>query len=208
MTSYTLPKPFHYNSLSITIEGRREAGDVYNTIIADEPVRAEPPKGAVEKYTRLMTKEPLTKEEGAFLYEECWIDVYYKGQRYGYQMAKDIWTYSARSIPELPLLHSWLYQIIGRAKPNHSCAIETIRSWNENCTKYLLGTIDTIQVLVSFKLRGHVLNIRLSNCWREDKVTYNTKTEVTDFPFYYSEIKNQVIGWAITFYKCERAIGK
>jgi len=188
------------------VEPSPTAFEKYNCIISGEQVRAEVPIEAKTECERLFGKKNRTALECDFLHHNYWVNVYYKGERYGYHGINDNWTTSAHSLPELPLLHDWVYSILGKRRPKIDSAIVTIKSWEEKGAIHALGSFASIRVQVAFKPRGFVLNFLLNDESRwEDKASFNTKTGQGYFPFYYSEAQSKIIGWANQVYEENRA---
>jgi hypothetical protein len=164
--------------------------------IAGAPVRAEVPIEAKTECERLLRKSNRSDADNRYLHDNYWVNVYYKNERHSYHGINDIWTYSARELPELPLLHEWTYSILGKNKPQINEEISTVETWEEKGIIHALGSHASIQVQVSFKPRGYVLAFLLKDELRwEDKASYNTKTGQADFPFYYSNAQGRIIKW-------------
>lgn len=181
------------------------AFDNFTGEIAGVPVKAEVPIEAKAECERLLKKKNRTDSENEFLYYNYWVNVYYKNERHGYHGINDVWTYSARDLPEFPLLYDWIYTILGKKKPKIGGDIEITRSWEEKGTIHVSGNFASIRVQVSFKPRGFVLNFLLNDESRwEDKASFNTKTGQNDFPFYYSEAQGKIIEWAKRIYEEKR----
>jgi hypothetical protein len=172
------------------------AFDYFTSDIAGSPVRAEVPIEGKAKCERLLNKKTRTVLENDFLHHNYWVNVYYKDERHGYHGINDNWTSSAHNIPELPLLHDWVYSILGKKRPKIDGDIVTIKSWEEKGAIHALGSFASIRVQVSFKPRGSLLNFLLNDESRwEDKASFNTKTGQGYFPFYYSDSQSKIIEW-------------
>jgi len=169
----------------------------FSTTITGAPVRAEVPVEAKAMCDKLLRKPNRTWSENEYLHKNYWVTVYYKGERHGYHGVGDIWTHSARQLPELANLHDWVYSILGKKKAEVNGSITTIRTWEEAGTLYALGATDSLSVKLSFKPRGFVLSFALNDNLRwEDKGSYNTRTGHAEFPHYYSSAQLKIIEWA------------
>ena len=185
------------------------AFDIFTCEIAGSPVRAEVPVEAKAKCERLIRKSNRSVSENEFLHNNYWVNVYYKNEHHGYHGINDIWTYSARDLPELPLLHNWIYSILGKKKPKITGVITTVRTWEDQGTIYALGSFDTIRVQVSFKPRGFVLGFLVNDDSRwEDKASFNAKTGQGDFPFYYSDTQGKIVEWGKNIFEEKRPRSK
>lgn len=181
------------------------AFEQYNCTIAGEQARAEVPIEAKAECERLLKKKNRTASECDYLHSNYWVNVYYKGERYGYHGINDNWTTTAHNLPELPLLHDWVYSILGKKRPSIDSDLVTIKSWEEKGAIYALSSFASIQVQMSFKPRGFVLNFLLNDESRwEDKASFNTKTGQGEFPFYYSEAQSKITEWACRMYEEKR----
>jgi hypothetical protein len=177
----------------------------FSATIAGFPVRAEVPIETKAKCDRLLAKPNPTLSDNEYLNQNYWVTIYYKGQRHGYHGVKDIWTHSARELPELVSLHDWIYSILGKKKTDVSGGITTIRTWQEDGTIYALGVHDSLSIILSFKPRGYVLNFALNDNLRwEDRCSYNTRTGHSDFPYYYSSAQLKIIEWACEVFQQNR----
>lgn len=177
----------------------------YNSTVAGEQVRAEVPIEAKAECERLLKKKNRTASECDFLHNNYWVNVYYKGERYGYHGINDNWTTPAHNLPELPLLHDWVYTILGKKRPTIDGDIVTIKSWEEKGAMHVLGSFASIQVHVSFKPRGFVLNFLLNDESRwQDKASLNAKTGQGEFPFYYSNAQSKITEWGNQVYEENR----
>jgi len=183
----------------------QEVRDSFSGMIAGVPIRAEVPTEAKAKCDKLLRKQNRTSYDNEYLNDNYWVNVYYKGQRHGYHGVSDIWTYSARDLPELPSLHDWVYSILGKKKAEVSGTITTIRTWEEKGAIHVLGAYNSLSVEVSFRPRGLVLSFVLKDDLRwEDKASYNTKTGHSEFPFYYSATQPNIIEWAAGVFEQKR----
>jgi len=72
----------------------------FTTEIAGARVLARVPVAAKKTCERLMRKSDHNEDEGEYLHENYWVKVHYRGQLYGYKGTDDIWTYSARDLPD------------------------------------------------------------------------------------------------------------
>lgn len=184
----------------------------YNTFsseIAGVPISAEVPSEAKTKCDELLRKSSRTVDEDEYLHNNYWVNVYYKGERHGYHGINDIWTYSARDLPELPLIHDWIYSILGTKKAEISGDLTTETVREEKGMFYVYGTYGSINVHLSFKPRGYVLSFIINDKFRwNDKASYNTKTGQSDFPFYYSNAKEKISTWAKAVFEENRTSGK
>jgi putative phage-type endonuclease len=161
-------------------------------------VRAEVPIESKHRCDQLLRKPELSREEAEYLHDNYWVTVYYKGDRHGYHGVSDIWTYSARDLPELTSLHDWMYLILGKKKADITMAILTSNVWEEGGTIRALGGCNSFAVELSFRPKGHVLSFVLKDSLRwKDKCTYNTKTGRSDFPYYYSSVQSKIVDWAV-----------
>jgi len=184
------------------------ASDNFNGVIDGEPVKADVPIEAKAECERLLKKN-RTDSENEFLHHNYWVNVYYKNERHGYHGINDVWTYSARDLPEFPLLYEWIYTILGKKKPKINGDIVTAKSWEEKGTTHVSGNFASIRVQVLFKPRGFVLNFLLNDESRwEDKASFNTKTGQNDFPFYYSDAQAKIIEWGTRVYEESRMKSK
>jgi len=178
------------------VEPSPVAYEDFTSEVAGAPVRAEVPVEAKAECERLLKKSNRTDSDNTYLHHNYWVNVYYKNQRHSYHGINDIWTYSARDLPELPLLHDWIYAILGKKKPQINEDIATIKTWEEKGTIHAHGSYASIRVQVSFKPRGYVLAFSLKDDLRwEEKASCNTKTGQADFPFYYSNVQEKIIEW-------------
>jgi hypothetical protein len=181
------------------------AYDNFTYEIAGAQVRAEVPTEAKAECERLLRKTKRTDSENEYLHDNYWVNVYYKNQRHGYHGIDDIWTYSARNLPELPLLHDWIFSILGKKRPKITGDVTTVKTWEEKGTIYALGSYASIRVQVSFKPRGFVLGFLVKDDLRwQEKASYNTKTAQGDFPFYYSHVQGKIIEWGKAIFEGER----
>lgn len=181
------------------------AVESFNGKIAGEPVKAEVPIEAKAECERLLKKKNRTDSESEFLYYNYWVNVYYKNERHGYHGINDVWTHSARDLPEFQLLYDWIYTILDKTKPKIHGDIATSKFWEEKGIMHTSGNFSSIQLQVSFRPRGFVLNFLLNDESRwEDKASFNTKTGQTDFPFYYSEAQAKIIEWGKRVYEENR----
>ena len=182
----------------------QEACDSFSHIIAGVPVRAEVPIESKAKCDKLLRKPNRSAYDNEYLNSNYWVNVYYKGERHGYHGVSNIWTYSARELPELPLLHDWVYSILGKKKAEIEENITTVKTWEEKGTIHALGTHDSLSVEVSFRPRGFVLSFVVKDDLRWDKGSYNTRIGHADFPFYYSSAQGKIIEWAIEVFEQKR----
>jgi hypothetical protein len=186
-------------NFSVSLETRTvEAPPVahFSGEIAGAPARAEVPIEAKTECERLLRKSNRSDADNTYLHDNYWVNVYYKNERHAYHGINDFWTYSARDLPELPLLHDWIYSILGKKRPQINENISTIKTWEEKGTIHALGSYTSIRVHVSFKPRGYVLAFLLNDELRwEDKASYNTTTGEAHFPFYYSDAQAKIIEW-------------
>ncbi len=114
--------------------------------------------------------------------------------------------YSARNLPELPLLHDWIYEILEKKKPDAPKEIHTIKVWEENGIVYALGRFSLIEIELSFKTRGYTLNFSLKEIFRwKDRANYNTKNNKSDFPYYYSVAEQKIINWGKNIFDEKKA---
>ena len=197
------------NNLAIGTERdkTREGYSSFSGEIAGVLVRAEVPVESKAKCDKLLCKAKRTAADNEYLHDNYWVNVYYKGQRHGYHGISDIWTYSARSLRELPLLHDWVYSILGKKRAEIKGAITTVKTWEEKGTIYVLGTYASLNVKVSFKPRGSVLSFMIKDDLRwEDKASHNIKTGQSDVPFCYSKAQEKIIEWGKSVFK-EKRIG-
>lgn len=179
--------------------------DNFSSEIAGEPVRAEVPTETRAECERLLQKQKRTDSENDYFHYNYWVNVYYKGERHGYHGISDIWTYSARSLSELPLLHDWIYSILGKKKAEIKGDITTVKTWEEKGNIHVLGIYASVNVKVSFKPRGFVLSFLIKDDLRwEDKASYNTKTGQGDFPYYYSNARGKIIEWGKSVFEENR----
>ena len=160
-----------------TVEPASIAYETFTAEIGGEPIKAEVPIEAKAECERLLRKSNRTAADNTYLHENYWVTVYYKNERHGYHGINDLWTYSARELRELPLLHDWIYSILGKKKPEVHGEITTVKTWEEKGSVFAVGSNATVRVQVSFKLRGNVLAFLLEEepRWKE-KASYNTKT--------------------------------
>lgn len=168
-------------------------------------MRAEVPVEAKTNCEKLLRKPDLTWSEDEYLRKNYWVSVYYKGQRHGYHGVRDIWTHSARQLPELTNLHDWIYSILGKKKAEVNGNITTIRIWEEDGTFYAFGAHGSLSVTLSFKARGFVLGFALDDNLRwEEKCSYNTRTGHSNLPHYYSSAQVKIIEWATEVFQQKR----
>lgn len=156
----------------------------------------------------MLRKKDRTNYENEFLYNNYWVNVYFKGVRHGYHGLNDYWTYSARDLPEISLLHEWIYKIMEKNKLTLPENILTVTSWDERGTIYVKGQSGSFMVQVYFKPRGFILNFALNDDNRYDNKesfnkkdnegSFNTKTGEAHFPFYYSDVQSKIIEWGKT----------
>ena len=185
------------------------AYDTFSSEIEGVPIRAEVPIEAKIKCDELLLKPNTTSDEDEYLHDNYWVNVYYKGVRHSYHGVNDLWTYSARDLPELPLIHEWIYSILGKKKAAIDGDFTTETPRDEKGTIYVYGTCNSLNVHLSFKPRGHVLSFVISDESRcNDKASYNTKTGQSDFPFYYSTAQEKIIAWARAVFEEKRSPGK
>lgn len=203
------------NVPSLTFSVRSEIVETsipYNTFtteIAGTPIRAEVPYEAKAKCENLLLKLNRSFADNEFLHENYWVNVYFKGIRHGYHGINDLWTYSARDLPELPLIHDWIYSILGKKRPEIHGDLTIEKTWEDEGMIYVLGTYSTINVQLSFKPRGYVLNFMIKDNLRwADKASFNTKTGQSDFPFYYSLAREKIIAWAKRVFEEKRSRSK
>ena len=88
----------------------------FTTEIAGARVLARVPVAAKKMCERLMRKSDHNEDEADYLHENYWVEVHYRGQLHGYKGTDDIWTYSARNLPEFLLLYEWMSLILGKRK--------------------------------------------------------------------------------------------
>lgn len=198
------------NVPSITFSVRSEIVETpipvntFTTEIAGTPIKAEVPYETKAECEKLLLKD-RSFEDNQFLHENYWVNVYFKGVRHGYHGINDLWTYSARDLPELPLIHDWIYSILGKRRPEILGDLTMEKTWEDKSTIYVLGTYDTINVQLSFKHRGYVLNFVIKDNLRwPDKVFFNTKTGQSNFPFYFSLAQEKIIAWAKRIFEKNR----
>lgn len=195
-------------TLTLSIEKVEPPSVVYDNFsseIAGEPIRAEVPREAKAECERLIRKSNRTHGENEYLHYNYWVNVYYKGERHGYKGIGDIWTYSARSLPELPLLHEWIYLILGTRKAEIGGEIKTVETWEESGNICTLGKHSSVKIKLFFKPKGFVLSFLIEDAlrWR-DKASYNTRTGEANFPFYYTNAQGKVIEWAKAVFEEKR----
>jgi len=197
---------------SITLSVRTEIVETpisYNTFsseIAGVPIKAEVPSEAKTKCDELIRKSNRTSDEDEYLHDNYWVNVYYKGVRHGYHGINDLWTYSARDLPELPLIHDWIYSILGKTKAEISGDLITETTKEEKGTIYVSGACGSLNAHLSFKPKGFVLSFIINDKLRwDDKASYNTKTGQSNFPFYYSNAQAKIIEWAKAVFEEKKA---
>lgn len=189
-------------SVAIKVQMREEEPNpddyhIFSGKIAGFPIKAEVPFEAKAECERLFRKSNRSYEENEYLYFNYWVNVYYKGERHGYHGVNDVWTYPIRSLPEFPLIHEWIYSILGKKKPEIKGNINTVKKWENKGSIYVLGKYSSMNIQVSFKPRGYVLKFLIKDELRwEDKASYNTKTGQANFHFYYSNAQGKIIDWA------------
>lgn len=177
------PSPANYQTFSGKISGT--------------PIKAEVPVEAKAECERLLRKSNRSYDENEYLYKNYWVNVYYKGERHGYHGVNDIWTYSARALPELPLIHEWIYSILEKKKPEIKGNIVAVKKWEDKGSIYVLGKYSSMDIQVAFKPKGYVLRFVIKDELRwEEKASYNIKTGQGDFHFYYSNVQGKIIEWA------------
>jgi hypothetical protein len=180
--------------------------DTVSAEIAGMPIKAEVPSEAKTRCDELLRKTNRTIDENEYLHNNYWVNVYYKGIRHGYHGIHDLWTYSARDLPELPLIHNWIYLILGKKKAQITGDITTATTREEKGTIFIYGTYGSINVQLSFKPHGFVLNFIIKDNLRwDDKASYNTKTGQSNFPFYYTEAQDKIIEWAKRVFEEKRS---
>jgi len=109
----------------------------------------------------------------------------------------------------LPLLHDWIYSILGKKKPQIDEDIATVKTWEEKGTIHALGSYASIRAQVSFKPRGYVLAFLLKDDLRwEEKASFNTKNGQADFPFYYSNAQGKIIEWGRAVFEVKKQHAK
>lgn len=178
---------------------------IFSSEIEGNPVIAEVPTETKSECEKLLQKETLTEEESEFLYNNYWVNIQYKGEIHGYHGCKDIWTHSARSLPELSLIHAWIYSILGKIQAFSNDNILTDKMWEDAGNCYALGKISTINVQLSFKPNGYVLSFLLADdCRLTEKAAYNTRTNTNNFPFYYRPIEGKITEWAVRIFEESR----
>jgi putative phage-type endonuclease len=175
----------------------QEGCSSFSGFIAGIPVRAEVPVESKAKCDKLFRKPNRTSYDNEYLHDNYWVSVYYKGERHGYKGIDDFWTYSARSLPELPLLHEWIYLILGTRKAEIGGEIETVETWEESGNIFTLGRYSSVKIKLFFKPKGFVLSFLIEDAlrWR-DEASYNTRTGEANFPFYYTNAQCKIIEWA------------
>lgn len=179
-----------------TVAPPQVAHDTFTCDIAGVRATAVVPTEAKAECERLFRKTNRTDSENTYLHDNYWVNVYYKNKRHAYHGINDFWTYSARELPELSILHDWMYSVLGKNKPKITGDITTIKTWEEKGTIYALGTYASIRVQVSFKPKGFILRFLVTDDLRwEESASYNTKTGQGDFPFYYSDAQGAIIEW-------------
>jgi len=140
-------------SIALTFRVEKVAPPIsYNTFsseIAGAPVRAEVPSEAKTRCDELLRKSSRTADEDEYLHDNYWVNVYYKGVRHGYHGINDLWTYSARDLPELPLIHEWIYSILGKKKAEITGDLTAVTTREEKGTIYVYGTFGSINVHLS-----------------------------------------------------------
>lgn len=187
---------YSFTTTVTEIEQEVEYKKTFTTEILGVPVRAEVPMEIKAECERLLCKEYRTNDENDYLHYNYWVNVFYKNERHGYHGINDIWTYSARELPELSLLHDWIYEILGKRKPAAPNEIHTIKVWEEKGVIYAQGRFSLIEIELSFKTRGYVLSFSLKEVFRwKERASYNTKNNKSDFPYYYSIAEQKIIEW-------------
>jgi len=197
----------------ITLTVREEKPEIaYNNFsgkISGFPVRAEVPVKAKVECEKLLRKTNRTYDENEYLHDNYWVNVYYKEERHGYHGINDVWTHSARSLPEYLLLYDWIYTTLGKKKAEINGNITTVKTWEEKGSIHALGTYSSISVKVAFKPKGFVLTFQIKDDLRwEDKASYNTKTDQRDFPFYYSNAQEKIIEWGKSVFEENKLIAR
>ena len=171
----------------------------FTTEIAGARVLARVPVAAKKMCERLMRKSDHNEDEADYLHENYWVEVHYRGQLHGYKGTDDLWTYSARNLPEFLLLYEWMYLILGKRKlridrPLQTTELREDAVWAE-------ARRGPFVVQVSFRPRGYTLSFVLCDEGRyEEHGSYNVKTRRADFPFYYSEAQARIVEWGIAVF--------
>src|SRR5438093_10648993 len=88
----------------------------FTTEIAGARVLARVPVDAKEMCERLMRKSDHNGDEADYLPRTTGWRFTIGGQLHGYKGTDDLWTYSARNLPEFLLLYEWMYLILGKRK--------------------------------------------------------------------------------------------
>jgi len=172
--------------------------------IAKLPIKAKIPLTEKKECDKLLNKKHLSQDDISYLHSGYWINVFYKNQRHGYHGINDVWTYEIRDFPEYIQIYQWIYSILGKEQFVIDGDIKTIKSWQENGIVYYLGNYLSLDIIVFFKRRGYVLNFKLvdknDNYKKYEKGSYNTKTGISSFHFYYQKAENKIIDWAKKVY--------
>jgi hypothetical protein len=178
---------------------------VYKGKINNAPIIAEVPILAKQECETLMKKSKLSEDESAFLHDNYWVNVCYKGEKHAYKGTDDIWTYSARDLAELPFLHDWIYSILEVSKPIILSNITTIRVWEDNKTIFADGFHQTLKVQLSFKPKGFILNFLLEEEFRfKEKAFYDTRINKYSFPHYFTDVQFKIVEWGMRIYNESR----
>ena len=184
------------------VEQQSAITKIFSSEIEGNPIIAEVPTKTKSECEKLLQKEKLTEDESEFLHNNYWVNIQYKGEKHGYHGCKDIWTHTARSLPELSLIHAWIYSILGKTQAFSDGDILTDKLWEDVGNYYALGKISTINVQLSYKPNGYVLSFLIADdCRLTEKASYNTRTNAYNFPFYYRSLQGRITDWAVKIFE-------
>lgn len=177
---------------------------VVQGLLGSEKVVAEVPYKIKEVCDKMMRNREGSFYDAEFMHDNYWVIVWYKGIRHAYKGTDDIWTYSARELPELNTIHNWIYKLLGVKKPRFkSSEIETMETWIDDSNRlWGIGKTETLQIEFNSSLRGRVRKYSLQSKDRfNDTASYNSKTKVYHFPFYYSDCEKAIADWSDEIFK-------
>jgi hypothetical protein len=165
-----------------------------------EKIVAEIPYKIKEVCDKMMRNPHGSFYDADFMHEHYWVIVWYKRVRHAYKGTDDIWTYSARELPELNIMHDWIYSILGKKKPSFKQdEIKTDEVWVDSGTVWGRGSVADITIEFHSSLRGYVRKFSLKTIGRwEDKASFNPKTGDDTFPYFFSDCKDSICKWADT----------
>jgi len=160
---------------------------------------AEIPYKIKEKCDKMIRNTEGSFYDAEFMHDNYWVIVWFKGVRHAYKGTDDIWTYSARELPELPVIHNWIYSILNVSKPSfRSDEIVLVEKWVDEVNHlWCRGVVKDLHIEFTCSLRGNVTKYVLKDKARfRDKAIYSAKRKEFNFPFFYSECQNAIMNWS------------